>query len=127
MVPAGVLVEIPAHAISMDPETFTEPQKFDPMRFYKLREEQENAGDDQQARDEQNSAKNQLVSVTNTNLVFGYGRHACPGRFFAANELKMIIINVIMTYDIRLEEGVTERYSNNVVGLRVRFLHSGCS
>lgn len=39
----------------------------------------------------------------------------------------MIIINLIMNYDIRLEEGVTERYSNNVVGLRVRFVSSDCS
>lgn len=111
----------------MDPETFPDPQNFDPLRFYRLREEQQHIDEDQQARDEHNTAQNQLVSVTNTNLVFGYGRHACPGRFFAANELKLIIINIIMNYDIRLEEGVTERYSNNVVGLRVRFVPSDCS
>lgn len=54
VVPAGVLVEIPAHAISMDLEAFSEPHKFDPMRFYRLREEQEDADDDQQ----HNSAQN---------------------------------------------------------------------
>ena len=37
-------------------------------------------------------------------LLFGHGRHACPGRFFAVNELKALVAYVLMTYDIKLED-----------------------
>lgn len=62
---------------------------------------------------------------------FGWGRHACPGRFFAANEIKMIVATYILTYDIRLPDGVTERYPNLSFGSSVcislfSFLVSRC-
>jgi cytochrome P450 len=35
------------------------------------------------------------------------GKHACPGRFFAGNELKAMMAHVLLNYDIRSEvEGV---------------------
>ncbi len=37
-------------------------------------------------------------------LLFGHGRHACPGRFFAVNELKALVAYVLMMYDIKLED-----------------------
>lgn len=33
-------------------------------------------------------------------LSFGFGKHACPGRFFALNELKMFVANIVLNYDI---------------------------
>ena len=36
-------------------------------------------------------------------LTFGYGRHACPGRFFAAAELKLMLALIVMNYDVKLE------------------------
>ena len=33
---------------------------------------------------------------------FGYGKHACPGRFFANQEFKVILVQLIMSYDLRL-------------------------
>jgi len=32
---------------------------------------------------------------------FGHGRHACPGRFFAATEMKLLLAYIIMNYDIK--------------------------
>ncbi len=52
-------------------------------------------------------------------MQFGFGRHACPGRFFAANEIKMIIANFVMDYDIKLPDGVKERYPNFALGVAV--------
>lgn len=46
-----------------------------------------------------------MVSTDVNHLYFGYGKQACPGRFFAANEMKMILIRFLMEYDIRLPEG----------------------
>ncbi|KDR84437.1 hypothetical protein GALMADRAFT_133736 [Galerina marginata CBS 339.88] len=36
---------------------------------------------------------------------FGHGRPACPGRFFAVAELKMMLGYVLTTYDFKLAEG----------------------
>jgi len=44
--------------------------------------------------------------------MFGYGRHACPGRFFAANELKVIIVKILERFEIKYPDGVKERYQN---------------
>lgn len=31
-----------------------------------------------------------LVTTSPNHLAFGHGKHACPGRFFAATEIKII-------------------------------------
>jgi len=58
------------------------------------------------------SALNQFVSVSPNSLGFGYGRHACPGRFFAANEIKLLLIHAMLTYDMGLVGDSKERYPN---------------
>ncbi|KAH8655513.1 cytochrome P450 [Xylariales sp. PMI_506] len=107
VIPQGITIEVPAVAISFDPEIFPNPEKFDPLRFYKIRQLARDGGSNPE-----NAALNQFVSVSQNSLTFGYGRHACPGRFFAANELKMILSNMLLKYDIRLVDGATERYPN---------------
>jgi hypothetical protein len=104
-IPAGVTIEVPAVAISSDPEVFSDADEYDPLRFYKLREHAK-------ASSKESGALNQFVSVSANSLNFGYGRHACPGRFFAANEIKMIFANALLKYDFKLPEGQTERYPN---------------
>ncbi|KAK4235824.1 hypothetical protein C8A03DRAFT_36300 [Achaetomium macrosporum] len=110
VIPAGVVIEVPAAAITKDPEVWPDADKFEPWRFARLREQARASGD------VEGSATNQFVSVNPNVLTFGFGRHACPGRFFAANEIKMIIANFIMTYDIKLPEGVNGRYPNLEIG-----------
>lgn len=36
---------------------------------------------------------------------FGYGTHACPGRFYASNQMKLLIAQLIVHYDWELPEG----------------------
>ncbi|KAJ7213645.1 hypothetical protein B0H12DRAFT_1033006, partial [Mycena haematopus] len=40
-----------------------------------------------------------------TFLSFGLGKHACPGRFFAVTELKLMLACIYQNYDIKLEHG----------------------
>jgi cytochrome P450 len=63
------------------------------------------------------AAHNQFVSVSPNSLTFGYGRHACPGRFFAANEIKMIVARAVLTWDVRNVGGLGGRYPNLEIGM----------
>ncbi|KAL1917626.1 uncharacterized protein VTP21DRAFT_4019 [Calcarisporiella thermophila] len=37
-------------------------------------------------------------------LIFGFGKHTCPGRFFAINEIKYITAILLREYEFRLEQ-----------------------
>ena len=106
VIPAGLIIEIPAVAFNSDPSIFPKAVEFDPLRFYKLRTQAKDEGSVEKA------ANNQFVSVNQSSLTFGYGRHACPGRFFAANEIKVILTHAILRYDVKLVDSETKRYPN---------------
>ncbi len=57
----------------------------------------------------------QFVTVTKENMSFGLGRHACPGRFFAANEIKLILARMLLEFDFSMPEGQEKRFVNLVV------------
>ena len=46
---------------------------------------------------------------------FGYGRHACPGRFFAAAEIKLLLARILLDYEVKMPEEQTRRYANLAV------------
>jgi len=59
--------------------------------------------------------KYDLATIDSNNyLLFGLGRHACAGRFFAATVLKIVIATVLLRYDVTLPDGVAERPKNKV-------------
>lgn len=68
------------------PDYYQDPQVFDPYRFMKMR------GTDK-------DAMAQLASTSETHNGFGHGKHACPGRFFAANEIKILLCHMLLKYD----------------------------
>lgn len=112
-IPAGATIEVPAVAVNNDPDLFPDPETFDPFRFSRIRDQAKAEGSDQVA------ALSQFVSVNQNSLTFGFGRHACPGRFFAANEIKMILANILMRYDVRMPGDRKDRYSNIEFGAMV--------
>ncbi|KAL2857577.1 cytochrome P450 [Aspergillus pseudodeflectus] len=75
-----------------DPTVYPSPEKFDPHRFLKLR----------QVPGHETSA--QLVAPSPEHMGFGLGKHACPGRFFAANELKIALCHILIKYDLRFSD-----------------------
>ncbi|KAF8574248.1 cytochrome P450 [Ramaria rubella] len=94
-IPVGSIVSAPTIAIHRDESVYTDPETFNVFRFSDMREA------------EGEGTKNQMVATSVDYLPFGHGKHACPGRFFAANELKAMLAHLLLTYDIKLEnEGV---------------------
>ncbi|CVL02157.1 gibberellin cluster-C20-oxidase [Fusarium mangiferae] len=73
-----------------DPKIYENPDVYNPYRFYDMRSE---AGKDHGA---------QLVSTGSNHMGFGHGQHSCPGRFFAANEIKVALCHILVKYDWKL-------------------------
>ena len=97
-IPAGTTLSVPAGHIHLDPETYEDPKKFDGFRFIKMKERAETEGHPDKKFD--------MISTSLQSLAFGHGRHACPGRFFAAVEVKLMLAYVVMTYDVKLVNDV---------------------
>ncbi|KAJ3812195.1 cytochrome P450 [Lentinula aff. lateritia] len=88
---AGSTIIAPGYAIHHDARHYSNPADFDGFRFARLREEQDDP------------VRYQMVSVNPTFMMFGNGRHACPGRFLVSALLKTMLAHVLITYDIKLE------------------------
>lgn len=97
--PAGTKVLAPQAGISHDERYFPSADKFDPLRFYHMRQEEEATGGMGQ--------RWQLTSLSDTSIHFGAGKHACPGRFFASSSIKLVLAHFLLEYDIRLRAGET--------------------
>ncbi|OJD25220.1 hypothetical protein ACJ73_03415 [Blastomyces percursus] len=76
-----------------DPRVHADADKWDGYRFYNMR----------QIPGQENSS--QFVSTSPDHLAFGHGQHACPGRFFAANEVKVLLCHLLLKYDLKVVEG----------------------
>ncbi|PIG83550.1 ferulate-5-hydroxylase [Aspergillus arachidicola] len=99
--PRGTWLAVAAVGIHRDEQNYEDPDEYRPLRF--LSEDTETK-----------EAKAMLVPVTSEKfLAFGHGRHSCPGRWFAAHAMKLIIGYILMNYDI---EPLEKRPMNSVVG-----------
>jgi len=97
----GSRIEVASYAVLHDSEIIENPDVFDGLRYYKLR-----------MRSPEDANRHQFSTTTKDNLNFGYGRHACPGRFFASNEIKVIVANALQNYDIELVDKEAGRPKN---------------
>ncbi|KAJ3994525.1 cytochrome P450 [Lentinula boryana] len=91
VVPAGTIVSVASYGMHHDNVLYEEPDTLNAFRFSELRGK------------EGESLKHQMVGIDSSFVLFGGGRHMCPGRFFAVNELKALIGEVLITYDIKFE------------------------
>jgi len=93
VVPAGTTLSAALAPTHLDEEVYSNACYFDGFRFVGV-ETPEGV-----------SAHQPMVATTDEYLSFGYGNYACPGRFFAAMELKMMLAHVVTTYDVKLKDG----------------------
>lgn len=92
-IPVGTRIACANADILNDPEITPYPEIFDPMRSHRKRHE---TGE---------LSKYQAGQTTKSNLHFGYGRQACPGRHFAIGEIKMILGRLLLEYEFKYPEG----------------------
>ncbi|KAK4692869.1 hypothetical protein P7C71_g4417, partial [Lecanoromycetidae sp. Uapishka_2] len=86
----GTWIGVPTQAIHMDERFYTNPDSYDPFRFAR----------EQEAKDPAGKERFDATQPTDTFLGFSYGRHSCPGRWFANQILKLLIAYITVHYDI---------------------------
>lgn len=99
--PAGTHICMPSGPVGVDEDILQNADKFDGFRW--LREEKGAAS---------------FVSTGPTNLHFGLGRYACPGRYFAAYSIKAIISRLLLDYDFKFGDTQHGRPKNTTIGVR---------
>ncbi|CAJ2504433.1 Uu.00g118270.m01.CDS01 [Anthostomella pinea] len=90
-VPPGTRIAFPAEECQKDSDFISNPQEFDGFRFIKL------AATD--ARQEDGVSRWAASHASFSNLTFGYGNHACPGRFIAIRLLKVLLTRLLLEYE----------------------------
>ncbi|MCJ1375679.1 hypothetical protein MMC20_006916, partial [Loxospora ochrophaea] len=98
-VPKGVRVGVPLQAIHHDPSFYHEPSRFNAFRFSEACKPLQTTS--QPLRDAAQSGKRErCVDINERFLTYGFGRHACPGRFFASQMMSLALAYIIQNYDI---------------------------
>ncbi|OCL14250.1 putative cytochrome P450 [Glonium stellatum] len=92
--PRGTHLACAASSLQHDPTIVPNPEVFDPFRWERKR---------LSAESEIN--KHRFVMTDKNNLNWGHGRDACPGRFFASTEMKMILVRLLMGWEFKFKEG----------------------
>ncbi|KAK8247106.1 cytochrome P450 [Phyllosticta capitalensis] len=103
--PKGVIINVDSSMRYMDNTLYEDPEEFDAWRYLRLRETTGSAG------------HHQFVSSNTESLFWGQGRHACPGRFFANAEIKVILARLLLKYDFAAVGGL--RPKNLIFGASV--------
>lgn len=90
-IPAGTTVSIPSYDIANDPDYFPNPETFSPYRYLNM--------------SEISPHRYNFTAISDDFLAFGGGVHACPGRFLAAYEIKIMIIELLTHFEMKFPEG----------------------
>ncbi|TLD23277.1 hypothetical protein PspLS_07019 [Pyricularia sp. CBS 133598] len=96
LIKAGTKVGINGLGVLLNEKIHKDPLTYNPYRWMELR------------RTPGEESKAQLVSTNSQMFGFGLGLHACPGRFFAASEVKIALAHIVIKYDFELAPGVAE-------------------
>jgi cytochrome P450 len=93
LIPRGTSVGVISHGRHLDEDILENARVFDAFRYARLRAQPEH--------------ENQFTFAQSSseNMMFGLGRHACPGRHFASALIKLILVHLLVSYDIKFMEG----------------------
>ncbi|KAE8329207.1 cytochrome P450 [Aspergillus sergii] len=88
-IPEGTFVFTPNAPVLFDEKHYPEAWQFDGYRFYRL------------GRITGRPLDYKFIAANPKYLQFGDGRHICPGRFMAADEIRLLLAHILVNYDIR--------------------------
>ncbi|KAJ3571855.1 hypothetical protein NPX13_g5235 [Xylaria arbuscula] len=86
-VPAGATVCTSAYDQTHNPEVYPDPYSFNPTRYLS----------------NDHTKQSRFTDVSESFPVWGYGSLACPGRAHASLVIKMVVSELLLNYDLSLE------------------------
>ncbi|KAF2201396.1 cytochrome P450 monooxygenase-like protein [Delitschia confertaspora ATCC 74209] len=92
--PAKTRIAFPVMEIHTDQDNYPEPMRFNPYRFIGSGPGAEGA--------------KAASRITEDYLAFGYGKQACPGRFLAIRQMKLILAKLFLNYEFQWAGGPTK-------------------
>ncbi|KAJ7156129.1 cytochrome P450 [Mycena filopes] len=92
VIPAGASVSVATHHMHNDERFYPDAHLFKGFRFSDMMTFKDG------------KPSHQMLTTSADYLSFGYGKHACPGRFFAVNMFKIVMAHLLVTYDVRFED-----------------------
>ncbi|KAF2442776.1 cytochrome P450 [Karstenula rhodostoma CBS 690.94] len=112
--PYGCLLSCAWLPVAHDDELYGKEDAYDAFRFSRDREQFESMSENEKVNvDVLKLRQSGMVTTSPAHQAFGHGRHACPGRFFVAHELKIMFAHLFMNYELK---PITERPVTNWVG-----------
>lgn len=105
--PVGMTISTHLYATHHDENLYPHADVFDGFRFV----EQASTGDNE--KEKAGGIKNTMYTTSRSYLAFGHGRQACPGRFYAAMQVKLILAYLIVNYEMKWPDSV---YNPSVPG-----------
>ena len=109
-VPRGTYTCLPTFAIENDPANTPRPEVFDGLRNYRNRQQTRTVDSKRKS----NSEEHEYASAEHNALNFGYGKSACPGRYFASLATKILFVKLLTEYEFKFLPGY-ERPKNIMV------------
>ncbi|KAL7941104.1 cytochrome P450 [Trichoderma barbatum] len=90
--PKNTQFSFPNYELNHDADVYPNPEQFDPWRFLKMRQTID-------------ANKYHFAYTSDHILNFGSGTHACPGRYYASYEIKLVLVHLLTRYDVKWPEG----------------------
>ena len=126
--PPGTRLMFPTQPVHMDPDLWEEPDRFNAFRFSDPFDP-EVTGD--QGGEASGGEREKLDELTGRFLVWGYGKKACPGRWYAGQTIKQALAYMVVNYDVELVgEAPPRKVLLNMMvpptDIKLRFRAQGC-
>ncbi|KAK1974769.1 cytochrome P450 [Colletotrichum cereale] len=108
VLPAGTIFEVVMTAAHLSNSNLKNPAEWNGRRYHDLRQKMSSTAI--------GSNKYDWSSATRDDINFGYASHMCPGQWAGCSIAKMFLIKLLARYQIRQEDGETERYKDYYLG-----------
>ncbi|KAK6823004.1 Cytochrome P450 [Apiospora arundinis] len=104
-VPYGAHLSLPVLGRHLDEHLYPNATQYDAFRFSRERDgdftQQQQQSHDAHSISQKNTRVKAAVNASPNHLAWGIGKSQCPGRFFAVDELKLIMAHVLIYYEVQ--------------------------